>query len=126
MFDRPYSRTLEAEADKIGLQLAAKVKRSIAESTVSLAQLTNVCCLDMWRKHRPNIKSCTVLTLCSTHLCIIITKFYRQLKYNKRFAEPTVKKFQGRVKCPCWLRSLSAEDGVTLWQDHVQKQVGYI
>ncbi|XP_032157555.1 metalloendopeptidase OMA1, mitochondrial isoform X2 [Mustela erminea] len=26
MFDRPYSRTLEAEADKIGLQLAAKMK----------------------------------------------------------------------------------------------------
>uniref|UniRef100_A0A9L0R9P8 Metalloendopeptidase OMA1, mitochondrial n=1 Tax=Equus caballus TaxID=9796 RepID=A0A9L0R9P8_HORSE len=27
MFDRPYSRTLEAEADKIGLQLAAKIRR---------------------------------------------------------------------------------------------------
>lgn len=26
MFKRPYSRTLEAEADKIGLQLVAKVK----------------------------------------------------------------------------------------------------
>lgn len=26
MFDRPYSRTLEAEADEVGLQLAAKVK----------------------------------------------------------------------------------------------------
>lgn len=25
MFDRPYSRTLEAEADKVGLQFAAKV-----------------------------------------------------------------------------------------------------
>jgi len=25
MFDRPYNRTLEAEADKVGLQLAAKV-----------------------------------------------------------------------------------------------------
>lgn len=43
VFDRPYSRTLEAEADKIGLQLAAKVKRSTAENTVSLAQLTKMC-----------------------------------------------------------------------------------
>lgn len=25
MFDRPYSRTLEVEADQVGLQLAAKV-----------------------------------------------------------------------------------------------------
>lgn len=72
---------------------------------MSLAQLTNVCCLDVWHKHGPNIKSCTVLTLCSTHLYIIITKFYRPLKYNKRFAEPTVMKFYGRVKCPCWLSS---------------------
>ncbi|NP_001406054.1 metalloendopeptidase OMA1, mitochondrial isoform i precursor [Mus musculus] len=31
MFDRPYSRTLEAEADKVGLQLAAKVKWTVAQ-----------------------------------------------------------------------------------------------
>ncbi|XP_025727510.2 metalloendopeptidase OMA1, mitochondrial [Callorhinus ursinus] len=37
MFDRPYSRTLEAEADKIGLQLAAKMNLRLLETKL-LAQ----------------------------------------------------------------------------------------
>ncbi|XP_058991692.1 metalloendopeptidase OMA1, mitochondrial isoform X4 [Mustela lutreola] len=41
MFDRPYSRTLEAEADKIGLQLAAKMKLRDRETKEPDEGLTN-------------------------------------------------------------------------------------
>ncbi|XP_034357535.1 metalloendopeptidase OMA1, mitochondrial [Arvicanthis niloticus] len=39
MFDRPYSRTLEAEADKIGLQLAAKACVDVRASSVFWQQM---------------------------------------------------------------------------------------
>ncbi|XP_012640578.2 metalloendopeptidase OMA1, mitochondrial [Microcebus murinus] len=39
MFDRPYSRTLEAEADKIGLQLAAKACVDVRSSSVFWQQM---------------------------------------------------------------------------------------
>uniref|UniRef100_A0A8C5KKW6 Metalloendopeptidase OMA1, mitochondrial n=1 Tax=Jaculus jaculus TaxID=51337 RepID=A0A8C5KKW6_JACJA len=39
MFDRPYSRTLEAEADKVGLQLAAKACVDVRASSVFWQQM---------------------------------------------------------------------------------------
>ncbi|NP_001406061.1 metalloendopeptidase OMA1, mitochondrial isoform l [Mus musculus] len=39
MFDRPYSRTLEAEADKVGLQLAAKACADVRASSVFWQQM---------------------------------------------------------------------------------------
>ncbi|KAM6077478.1 metalloendopeptidase OMA1, mitochondrial isoform 1-T7 [Theristicus caerulescens] len=39
MFDRPYSRTLEAEADKVGLQFAAKACVDVRASTVFWQQM---------------------------------------------------------------------------------------
>ncbi|KAM4871632.1 metalloendopeptidase OMA1, mitochondrial isoform 2-T2 [Thomomys bottae] len=39
MFDRPYSRTLESEADKIGLQLAAKACMDVRASSVFWQQM---------------------------------------------------------------------------------------
>uniref|UniRef100_A0A8D0HJX3 Metalloendopeptidase OMA1, mitochondrial n=1 Tax=Sphenodon punctatus TaxID=8508 RepID=A0A8D0HJX3_SPHPU len=39
MFDKPYSRTLEAEADKVGLQLVAKACVDVRASSVFWQQM---------------------------------------------------------------------------------------
>lgn len=62
MFDRPYSRTLEAEADKIGLQLAAKVKCLAVQNTQcpSHSRINVRCLNEVWHGQRMRVELNTI------------------------------------------------------------------